>query len=127
MIIPFINYLTGLGLSQKLAKTLVIVAAVALACAGCVGLKVWYDSRIISHAIQTANVKTLQKEAPANDKAAAARADDTIKLTIKAQERHDLISKTTDQMPTPADLALNCRRLSEAGYDTTTFPSCAGH
>ena len=126
--IPFLlSKLTGLGLSDRLAKIILIATAVALASVACVGLKVWYDSRIISHAVEHANVKQLQKEAPANDKAAETRANDTVRLIVKSQERHNAIQKEVDQKPTDADIALNCKRLSEAGYDTASFPSCAGH
>lgn len=114
----------GLGLSQKVAKITVITSAVVLLFAGCVTLKTCYDHRVISQAIDKANVTQMQKETRANDKAAEARASDIIRLNELEQERTDDISKVTDSLPDAAELALVCRRLRQAGYDTSSFPSC---
>lgn len=118
-----LTWITGLALYQKI---LLGVAAVALVCAGVVTWKHHYDNQIISKHEQEVTVEVLKKTAPANDKAAETRAKDTIRLHEKAQERTDAIAQETDEPPTDADLALNCHRLREAGYDTSDFPACAG-
>lgn len=99
----------------------------ALVCAAFVTWKHHYDNQIISQHEDKVTAEVLQKIAPANDKAAEARASDTIIIYKKAQERTDAIAKETDQPPSDADLALNCHRLREAGYDTSSFSACAGH
>ncbi len=71
-------------------------------------------------------MQTLKKVAPANDTAADARAKDTIIIHEKARARTDAIAKETDQPPTDADLALNCKRLQQAGTDTTRLSPCSG-
>ncbi len=119
-----LKLLTGLALYQKV---LLGVAAVALVCAAFVGWKAHYDNQIISQHDQEVNIEVLKKQAPANDKAAEARASDSIKLHEQDKERHDAIAQATDEPPTDADIALNCKRLQQSGYDTSAFPSCAGH
>jgi hypothetical protein len=121
-----LTWFTGLGLSPKIAKIVAIASAVALLCAGCVGLKVIYDHRIISKHDTVTNIQVLQKAAPANDTAAEARASDTITLHEQAKERSDAIAKESSTPPTGADLALNCHRLREAGSDPSSFPACRG-
>jgi len=121
-----VNWIMSFGLSQKAAKLVLILVAVVVVCAGFVGIKAYYDHQIISKHDAEVNVQILQKQAPANDTAAEARASDTIKLHEKEQERTDAIAKETSAAPTDADLALNCRRLREAGYDTSNFPACRG-
>lgn len=125
MIEKVMTWLQGFGFTPKIAKIVLIAGAAVVIFVGCVTGKVLYDHRIISHAIDKANVEILQKQAPANDTAADARASDTIQLHEKARERTDAIAKETDQPPSSADLALNCYRLREAGVDTSNLPACS--
>lgn len=125
MITFLISKFISLGLSQTWARIAVIASAVVLIFVACVGLKACYDSRIISQHDQKVNIEVLQKQAPANDKAANARASDTIRLDREDKERHDAIAQATDESPTDADIALNCKRLQQSGYDTSAFPSCS--
>lgn len=126
MLQKILNWLTGKGLSLFGAKILLATLAAVLLSVGFVGLKWRYDHQIISKHDDKVNVEVLQKVAPANDKAADARAKDTIIIHEKAKERSDAIAKETDQPPTDADIALNCKRLQQDGQDTTAFPACSG-
>lgn len=121
-----LDWLVGKGLSLSVARMAVSALGVVLVLLGILALKMWYDHKIISKHDDKVNISVLQKQAPANDKAAEARASDTIILNNKAEERRDAIAKTSDEPPTDADVALNCRRLHQAGKDTTRIPACRG-
>lgn len=108
-----------------MAKLVLTASAAVLISVVFVGGKAWYDHRIISSHDQETTIEILQKQAPANDKAAEARASDAIRLDREDKERQDAIAQATDEPPTDADIALNCKRLQQSGYDTSAFPSCS--
>lgn len=108
-----------------LIKAGIILGAVVLSFAAFVGLKTHYEHQIISRHEDQVTASVLKKVAPANDKAAEARAKDTIRIIKKKTERQDAIDTATDGPPDAAELALNCKRLQQAGYDTSAFPSCS--
>ena len=124
--LAIITWLMERGLSKNAAKAVLAVSGAILLVLGGLGLKSYYDHKIISRHDDKVNVEILQKQAPANDKAAEARASDIINLHSKSEGRQNAIAKEKSTTPTDADLALNCHRLREAGYDTSSFPSCSG-
>jgi hypothetical protein len=104
--------LVALGCPPAFAKPLLaVVAAIALIGA------VWGAMKLHDHrVIDNHEAKIERRAAPATDKAATERANDTIANAKNDQERHDAINAQPDQPIAPTSRALACARLRQRGH-----------
>lgn len=100
----------GLGIPQKYAKFAVIAALIALLVIGFGVAKCAYDKSVI----EDHEAKIAKRAAPATDKAASERANDTIRQSQNEKEAHDAIQAQPDQPIAPTSRALSCKRLKQA-------------
>jgi hypothetical protein len=100
-----------LGVPQRFAGAAVAVVLFLLALAALELGKCAYDKSVIDNH----EAKVERRAAPATDKAATERANDTIATAKHEQELHDVIQAQPDQPSSPTSRALACKRLSDAG------------
>ena len=91
---------------------LVVLAVIAAGVGKCA-----YDASVIDKH----EAKTAERAAPATNKAASERANDTIKQSQNEKEAHDAIAAQPDQPIAPTSRALACKRLRDNGINS---PAC---
>jgi uncharacterized membrane protein YhiD involved in acid resistance len=107
----------GIGIPQKFAKVAVVLTLVVVAVGLLFGAKALYDASVIDEH----EAKIAKRAAPATDKAASERAQDTIKQSQNEQEARDAIQAQPDQPIAPTSRALACKRLRDNGINS---PAC---
>jgi hypothetical protein len=115
------TFLIGLalraGVPQRFAKVSVIVTLIVLLIVGFGVAKCAYDKRVI----EDHEAGIAKRAAPATNKAASERANDTIRQSQNEKEAHDAIAAQPDQPIAPTSRALACKRLRDNGINS---PAC---
>ncbi len=119
-----IGFLITKGLSPKLARIVAIGGLFVLILSVMAGAKCAYDRNLIRKHDDAQEIKLQRKIAPANDKAAEARATDTIAIAETERKANEAIQSAPETAPSPASTALGCDRLRRAGKDITRYPAC---
>jgi len=108
-----------------------MLAAAVLACLLCATLGYCEGRRAgmaaADVAIQRANVKALERNAAASEKASAERVSDAEEVIQIKKELEDAVAQIPDSVPDAHAVALGCERLRRAGRDTSSIPACSGH
>jgi hypothetical protein len=116
VILTFVEGLLGPKFA-KFAKPLIYLVLILVAVGGFFGLKALYDHSVVSHHEQ----KIERRAAPATNKAADERANDTITNTKNEEEMHNAIAAQPDQPIAPTSRARACLQLRRAGRSS---PAC---
>jgi hypothetical protein len=96
---------------SKFAAPLIYAFYIIVAVGGFFGLKALYDSSVINKHEQ----KIERRAAPATNRAADQRANDTITNTKNEEEMHNVIAAQPDQPIAPTSHARACLQLRRAG------------
>jgi hypothetical protein len=108
----------GIGIPEQFRKAAVIAAGVVLLLLAVFAAVKMHDRRVVKD-----HEAAIQKRAaPATDKAATERANDTIRNDKSEQEMHDVIAKAPDQPIAPTSRAHGCEQLRRAGRHNPTCP-----
>lgn len=124
MIAMLVLQLIKFGVPSRFAKPLLIGIFFLLFLAVLGGTKCAYDAKLIGKHDAAINEKVLKQATIGNDRAADARAADTINSAAQEQELHDAVKNATDGPPGSPSVRLGCQRLHNAGQDTTRIRAC---
>lgn len=102
---------TGWGVPARLAKPLLIGVGVLLFVLAAFAVVKIHDHRVVAN--HEAQIQ--KRAAPATDRAADERANDTIANAKNEEELHNAVHSVPDAAPAGPSHALACKRLSNAG------------
>lgn len=103
----------------KLATPLIYAVVIGLIVLGIVLAFRFHDHKVVTGYV----AKQQQRAAPANDRAAQERANDTTKIATQEQEAHNVIHSVPDAAPAGPSHQLACERLRRLGR---SVPACGG-
>lgn len=116
----WLSQFVGARFARVAAWAIVIAAGIAI-----LGVaKCTYDGRVVEKHDAKVTGKTLTTDAAAKDVAAEQRARDTIAADTAEKERNDAIDQAPAGRPSDAAVRLGCRRLRQAGQDTSRIAEC---